>query len=235
MWDTNLNLEPSAIREMMRLAGEKTLTGEAVFNLGVGEIDLPTPDILKMETEKIIAEKSINYAPTTGLPQLRKKWTNFLNKRHGSRFAVENICITPGGVFALFAAISTFVGEGDEVILVAPYWTIYHNLILLAGGVPKVVKTSYEDGFRVSISDLEKVISVKTKMLIFNPASNPVGTIYSREETQGILSVCADKGLKIISDEVYSELVFGGEKFVSSASFPEFEKNVAVIQSVSKS
>ncbi len=235
MWETNLNLEPSAIREIMRLSEEKKAAGKVIYNLGIGEIDLPTPEILKREIEKIVAQKSINYAPTTGLPELRTTWAKFLNESSGSQFTSENICVTPGGVFALFVAISTFIKKGDEVILIAPYWTIYHNLILLAGGVPKVIETSYENNFRVDVDNLESAISSKAKMLIFNPASNPVGTIYSRNETKEILSVCVKKGLKIISDEVYSELVFDNEKFVSAASFPEFAKNLAIIQSVSKS
>jgi len=220
---------------MMDLASKKTLAGESVYNLGVGEIDIPTPNVLKQFTKKIINEKPINYALTAGLPELREVWVKFLNEKHGSCFNSENICVTPGGVFALFAAISTFVKQRDEIILIAPYWTIYHNLILLAGGVPKVVETSYKNDFKVNAEDIKAAINKKTKMIIFNPASNPVGNIYSRKETKKILALCVRKNLQIISDEVYSELVFDDEEFVSSASFPEFENNVTVIQSVSKS
>ncbi len=234
MWHTDLNLEPSAIREIVSLSAQKRAAGQAVFDLGIGEIDIPTPKILKKEAIKIISENPINYTVTTGIPSLKKEWTEFLNKKYNSQFTSENICVTPGGVFALYTIITTFIKKGDEVLLIAPYWTIYYNLILLAGGVPKIVKTNPENGFHVDEVSVRKAIGAKTRMAIFNPASNPVGTTYSKDKTKKLLSIFVENNLKIISDEVYSELVFDNQKFVSSASFPEFEKNVVVVQSVSK-
>jgi aspartate/methionine/tyrosine aminotransferase len=235
MWHTTLQLQPSAIREIVSLSAKKRAAGETVFDLGIGEIDIPTPEILQEETKKIISQKPINYTTTTGIPSLKKEWTTFLNKKHHSQFGLENICVTPGGVFALYTIIATFIKKGDEILLIAPYWTIYHNLILLAGGVPKIVQTNPKNGFHVDEISVEKAINSKTKMVIFNPGSNPVGTTYSREKTEKLLSIFVKNNLKVISDEVYSELVFDEKEFVSLASFPEFEKNIAVVQSVSKS
>ncbi len=212
-----------------KLRGE----GKTIYNLSVGEPVIETPHIIRDAAKRAIDEDKTSYPPAGGIPELRTAVAAWLSETYKCSYNSQNIVITPGGKSALYFLLQTILERDDEVLVISPYWVSYPAIISIFGGVSKIVETKPEDHWKVSVEALEATYSSQTKMLVLNNASNPTGVLYTRDELQSILEWAKEKGIIVISDEVYSGLVYEGE-FVSCGSFTEFQDSVYVIQSASK-
>jgi len=226
--------EFSATVQINSLMLERKKLGFPAFNLGAGEPILNTPDQVKQAANKALEQNKTLYPPAQGLPELRSLAAAWLNKDFQAKVKENNILTTNGGKFGLYLIFQLLLKKGDEVILPCPYWASYPSLVKLFGGRIKTVKTSEQTGWKITAQQFKKACGKKTKILILNSANNPTGALYSRPELEAILREAKLKKIVVISDEVYSGLVYDGKKFVSCLSFPRFKQQVVVIQSCSK-
>lgn len=226
-------ITPSATVMMNSLAQKKKAAGERVYNLSAGEpLVAPAPEIVNAAIEAIEAGRT-QYPPISGVAELRTAAATWLQTTYKTNFSAEQILVTCGGKFGLYALARTLLGAGDEVIVIAPFWTSYATLVEMTGATGVLVTTEVADGWKVTPAQLRAVITENTKIIFFNNAGNPTGALYSRSEIHDLLTVAAEHNVLVVSDEVYGGLVYEGE-FVSAGSFPEFADNVVVIQSMSK-
>ncbi|HIY05529.1 MAG TPA: pyridoxal phosphate-dependent aminotransferase [Candidatus Evtepia faecigallinarum] len=189
--------------------------GIDVIGFSVGEPDFPTPEHIKQAGIRAIENNQTKYTPTPGTLGVRQAVAKRLKEDWGLEYATDEIVVTGGGKPVLYGALKALVNPGDEIILPAPYWVSYYELIKMVGGVPVVVETTEEDGFNLTPDHLRAAITDKTKAIILNSPSNPTGMIYSRENLEAIAQVCTEADLYVIADEMYSKLIFDGKEFVS--------------------
>lgn len=207
--------------------------GKKIHNLCAGEPLLPVHPSIQEAVKKGLSG-TVQYGPSAGLPELREAFAQWMNVQADTKYTRENVAVTPGGKFGLYALCQNYMRPGDEALVIAPYWVSYPDITSMCGGVPVIVSTSEEGGWKVTSALLEAACTPNTKFLFLNNANNPTGTLYTRQELAGILAVAVRYNLFVISDEVYSGLVYGDQVFVSCASFPEHRDRVAIIQSCSK-
>ncbi len=210
--------------------------GEPVISFGAGEPDFPTPSyIVDAAIAAARDAKNHRYSPTPGLPELRQAVADKTRRDSGYEVKASQVLITNGGKQAVDHACATIIDEGDEVILPAPYWTTYPELIRLAGGVPVEISTDESTAFKVTVEQLEAVRTPRTKALIFVSPSNPTGAVYTREETEAVGQWCAEHGIWVIADEIYEHLVFDDAEFVSMpAAVPELADTTLIVNGVAK-
>jgi len=158
----------------------------------------------------------------------------WMNNKYLANYKTDEVLVTAGGKFGIYLALQSLLQAGDEVLIISPYWVSYPAMVRIFGGVPKIIETSEDANWKVSVRDLENEVSEKTKILILNNASNPTGTLYTKEEIANILEFAKQNNLAVLSDEVYSGLVYDGQEYISCASFQEYKENLIVIQSCSK-
>ncbi len=228
------HLTPSPINLISAQADRMKKSGIHVFNFSAGDpIVNNHPSIL--EAAELALQEAISpYAPVAGLLDLRSLAANWMKRRYKAEYAVNETVVTCGGKFGLYSALQILTEPGDEVLIAAPYWVSYPEMIKLASAVPRPIKTSEEQQWKLTPDSLRSHITKKAKVLLFNNACNPTGALYSREEIAELLDIAAEMNLMVISDEVYSELVFDGHPFVSCSSFSEHRSRVIVIESCSK-
>lgn len=231
--NTMLLISESPTIRINALAQKLKASGKTIYNLSVGEPVISTPQIIRDAAKRAIDEDKTSYPPSAGIPELRTEIASWLSESYECSYNSPNIVITPGGKSALYFLLQTIIERDDEVLVISPYWVSYPTIISIFGGVAKFVETSPKDNWKVTIEALETRYSPRTKVLILNNASNPTGILYTRDELQTILEWAKGKGIVVISDEVYSGLVYEGE-FISCGSFGEFQDRVYVIQSASK-
>lgn len=207
--------------------------GKTIYNLSVGEPVIATPQIIRNAAKQAIDADKTSYPPAAGIPELRSAVASWLSESYACSYISEHIVITPGGKSALYFLLQTILQRNDEVLVISPYWVTYPAIISIFGGIPKIVETEPTSHWKVTVGALEAAYSTQTKILILNNASNPTGILYTRDELHAMLTWARAKGIVVISDEVYSGLVYEDE-FVSCGSFTEFENGVYVIQSASK-
>lgn len=214
--------------------------GEDVIGFGAGEPDFPTPDyIVEAAREAALNPRFHRYSPAAGLPELRaavaEKTTRDSGYRiKGEALAAANVLITNGGKQAVYNTFATLLDPGDEVILPAPFWTTYPEAIKLAGGVPVEVFAGPEQGYKVSIDQLEQTLSERTKVLVFVSPSNPTGAVYSAAEVREIGRWAAEKGLWVVTDEIYEHLTYDDAEFTSIAAVEELADQVVILNGVAK-
>ena len=205
--------------------------GIDVIGFSVGEPDFPTPEHIKQAGIRAIENDQTKYTPTPGTLALRQAVRKRLQEDWGLDYTTEEIVVSGGGKPILYVALKTLLNPGDEVILPAPYWVSYYELIKMAGGVPVVVETTEASGFNLTPQQLRQAITPKTKALILNSPSNPTGMIYSRAHLEAIAQVCVEADLYVIADEMYSKLVFDGKEFVSFPSLSQAVKERTILVS----
>lgn len=232
--DIHNKIAASATVAIHTLAQQKKARGEEVFNFSAGDPNLPIHPDVASGIQKALDGKDCSYAPLFGLPQLRKGVAAWMNRRYGCNYTQENVLVTCGGKFALFAALDLLLSPGDEVLIPAPYWPSYPTLVEHAKAKAVIVPTSADNGWKAMPNDLKKWSSPKSKVLILNHPNNPTGAMYSREELEAILKVAEQKDWTVISDEVYSEIYYDQNQFASCGSFPKWQERVVIIQSCSK-
>lgn len=226
-------IEPSATVAVHSLAVERQARGERVYNLSAGEPFLPSSPLIVEAAKRAMEEGRTHYPPVRGIVELREAASGWMNAFYATQYSPDNTIVTCGGKFGIFALCQAFIGEGDEVVIIAPYWVSYPEIVKLFGGMPRIVQTSEADGWKASADAIERLCTRRTRMLIVNNASNPTGVVYGAEELRGFLDVARRHDLVVVSDEVYSGLVYQGS-FVSCGSFADLSDNVCVIQSCSK-
>jgi aspartate/methionine/tyrosine aminotransferase len=230
-----LKVPPSETLAINALAQAKKKAGETVYNLSAGEPMIPAPREVLKAAEKALKENKTHYPPAAGIPELRAAASKWMNDRYGSTYATEETVVVNGGKLGLYLLFQALLKPGDELLVIAPYWVSYPNIATFFGGVSKFIKTDPKKNWKVIPQDIEKAAGPKTKLLILNNGGNPTGTLYSKKEIKAILEVAAKKNLLVISDEVYSTLVYDKGIFVSCAEFPEYKDMLIVVESCSKS
>lgn len=213
---------------------EMRANGEDVVGFGAGEPDFDTPQYIKDAAIAAINEGFTKYTPAAGTLALRKAVAEKFSKDNGLSYEASNIVISNGAKHSLVNAFMAICNPGDEVIVPAPFWVSYTEMIKLADGVPVIVNASEESDFKVTVEDLEKAKTEKTKAIIINSPSNPTGMIYTKEELKAIADFAVKNNIYVISDEIYEKLIYEGEH-VSIASFNDKIKDLTiVINGVSK-
>ena len=210
--------------------------GRPVIGFGAGEPDFPTPDyIVEAAVAACRDPKWHRYTPAGGLPELKSAIAAKTLRDSGFVVDPSQVLITNGGKQALYNAFAALLDPGDEVLLPAPYWTTYPESIRLAGGVPVEIMTDESTGYRTSIAQLEKAITAKTKALVFVSPSNPTGAVYSPAEVEAIGQWAVEKGIWVVTDEIYEHLVYGDAEFSSMPVLvPELADKCIIVNGVAK-
>lgn len=218
---------------MNALALQKKAQGERVFNLSAGEPMLtPHPKIVEAAEAALRAGKTL-YTPAAGILELRVAASAWLMQNYQANYSAEEILITAGGKFGLYALCRTLLAVGDEAIVIAPYWVSYSSLVEMTGAQVNTIVTQEQGEWKVTSEQLSTAITPNTRVIIFNNAGNPTGALYTRDEVRALIAIAHERGVLFVSDEVYSGLTYEGE-FTSAGSFPEYRDSVVVIQSCSK-
>jgi len=208
---------------------EMKAAGQNVVGFGAGEPDFDTPDHIKQAAINAILSGKTKYTPASGTLELKKAVCEKFQRDNGLCYEPANIVVSNGAKHSLINAFGAILNPGDEVIVPAPFWVSYPEMIKYNDGVPVVLHTTEADGFKFTPSMLEDVISSKTKALVLNSPSNPTGMVYTESELRAIADVCMKHNLYIIADEIYEHLVYGDAKHVSVASFSEEIKDKTII------
>ena len=210
--------------------------GRPVIGFGAGEPDFPTPAyIVDAAVDAARQPKYHRYSPAAGLPELREAIAKKTLRDSGYEAAASQVLVTNGGKQAVYNSFATLLDPGDEVIVPTPYWTTYPEAIRLAGGVPVEVFAGPEQGYLVTVDQLEAAVTPRTKILLFVSPSNPTGAVYSPEQVKEIGQWAASKGLWVITDEIYEHLTYDGVPFTSIATAaPELGDRVVVLNGVAK-
>lgn len=210
--------------------------GIDVVGFGCGEPDFDTPENIKAAAIAAINEGQTKYTPASGTLVLKKAICEKLKKDNGLDYGTDCIVVSNGAKHSLINAFNAILNPGDEVIVPAPYWVSYTEMVKMADGVPVIIETKEEDGFKFTAQQLKDAITPKTKALILNSPSNPTGMVYSEDELRAIAEVAVEKDIFVVSDEIYEKLIYDGKKHVSIASFnDEIKKRTIIINGVSKS
>ena len=210
--------------------------GEDVIGFGAGEPDFPTPaHIVEAAAEACREARNHRYTPAAGLPELRQAVADKTRRDTGLELKPSQVLITNGGKHAVYNAFATLVGDGDEVLLPSPYWTTYPEAIALAGGVPVIVPTGEDTGFRATVEQLEAARTPRTKALMFVSPSNPTGAVYPRDEIEAVGRWAAENDVWVLTDEIYEHLVYGSaENHSMPVVVPEIANRCVVVNGVAK-
>ena len=230
------NIAPSPTLAVDAKAKELKAAGEDVCGFGAGEPDFDTPEFIKEACAKALAEGKTKYAPAPGIPALRSALAEkYRNDNRVDGVEASQIVVSPGGKYSCYLAIMAVVSPGDEVIIPAPYWVSYPEMVKLAGGTPKSIFAGADAGFKITPEQLKEAITPKTRMVIINSPSNTTGAIYTRPELEALTQVAVEAGIYIMSDEIYEYLLYDGVEHVSPASFSkEAAEHVITVAGFSK-
>ena len=228
----NIN-EPQTIG-MARKARELKAKGIDVISLSLGEPDFNTPEPVKLAAKKAIDEDFSHYTPVSGYPELRQAIAKKFKRDNKLDFTAEQIVVSTGAKQSIANVMLCLVNPGDEVLVPAPYWVTYIELVKLAGGKPVVIDTTVENNFKVSAQQIKNAITPKTKAIIFSSPCNPTGSVYTKNELKAIADAIAPhKNIFVLSDEIYEHINFAG-KHESISQFPEMKERTVVINGASK-
>lgn len=209
--------------------------GIDVVDFGVGEPDFDTPEHIKAAAIEAINKGYTKYTPATGIPQLKQAIADKLKNDNGLTYKPSQIVVSNGAKHALFNALQAILNPGDEVLMPAPCWVSYPELVKLADGVPIMVPSDETNAFKVSADQIRKYIGLHTKAILLNSPNNPTGAVYTREELKAIADIACEYDLMVISDEIYEKLIYDGIQHVSIASFnDDIKDRTIVINGVSK-
>ena len=213
------SLAPSLTLAIDSKAKQMKAEGMDVVGFGAGEPDFDTPDHIKMAAIKGLADGFTKYTPSSGIPELRQAVADKFKRENGLSYKPSQVIISCGGKHSCFNVIIATCQEGDEVIIPAPYWLSYPEMVKLAGATPVVLTTSDRTEFKVTPDQLRGAITARTRLFILNSPSNPTGSVYTPAEIKALGDICVEKGVLIMSDEIYEHLLYDGAKHQSVASF----------------
>lgn len=211
-------LTPSLTLAIDSKAKAMLAEGIEVFGFGAGEPDMDTPEHIKAAAIKALQEGRTKYTPSAGIPELRQAISQKFLKDNGLDYKSSQVIVSNGAKQSCFNAIAAVVNEGDEVIIPAPYWLSYPEMVRIVGGEPVFVPTREENSWKITPEDFENAMTPRTKMIILNSPGNPTGSIYTREELKALSEVAAEEDIYILSDEIYEKLTYDGAEHVSVAS-----------------
>lgn len=227
-------LAPSATLAMSQKSSEMKAQGIDVINLSVGEPDFNTPDHIKAAAKKAIDDNYSKYSPVPGYPDLRKTIVAKLKNENGLEYGINEILVSNGAKQSVCNTVMALINDGDEVIIPAPYWVSYPQMVKLAGGVPVIVNAGFEQNFKMTPAQLEAAITPKTRLLILCSPSNPTGSVYSKEELAGLAEVIKrHDDMFVLADEIYEHIIYTG-RHESIAQFDGMKERTIVVNGVSK-
>jgi len=211
-------IKPSSTLAITSKAKKLKSEGHDVINLSAGEPDFDTPDFIKEAACEAIKSGFTKYTPTTGIPELKKLICEKFKKDNSLDYTPEQIVVSCGAKHSIFNTLVALVNPGEEVIIPCPYWVSYPEMVNLCEGIPRFVRATPENNFKLTIKDLERQINAKTKLLILNSPSNPTGCVYNLDELKEIAKICVKKKIFVVSDEIYEKLIYDNLKHISIAS-----------------
>lgn len=227
-------LAPSATLAMSQKSGEIKAQGIDVINMSVGEPDFNTPEHIKAAAKKAVDENFSRYSPVPGYMDLRKAIVAKLKNENDLDYSVNEILVSNGAKQSVCNTVMALVNDGEEVIIPAPYWVSYPQMVKLAGGVPVIVEAGFEQNFKITPEQLEAAITPKTRMLILCSPSNPTGSVYSAEELKGLAEVIMrHENIFVLADEIYEHINYTG-KHSSIAHVPGMRDRAVIVNGVSK-
>jgi len=229
-------IKPSPTIAVTSKAREMRAAGKDVIGLGAGEPDFDTPDNIKEAAIQAIKKGDTKYTAVDGTPILKKAIQGKFKRENNISYEVDQISVGTGGKQVLYNVFMATLNPGDEVIIPAPYWVSYPDMVLLAGGTPKIVKCSEENEFKITPEQLKKAISKKTKWLIINSPSNPTGSCYTKKEIENLSKVLiGNKHVFILSDDIYEHITYDNFKFFTIAQIDTLKDRTLTMNGVSKS
>jgi aspartate aminotransferase len=223
------SLAPSVTLAIDAKAAELKAAGVDVVGFGTGQPDFDTPDFIKDAAKTALDKGLTKYTPASGLPALRKAIAEKFQRENGLAYEPSQIIVSCGGKHSCYNVMMAVCQEGDEVIIPAPYWLSYPEMVKLAGATPVILETGDDTEFKVTPDQLRAAITANTRIFILNSPSNPTGTVYTPEEIKALGDVCVEKGVLIMSDEIYEHLVYDGAVHQSVASFSDAHKEHTII------
>ena len=228
-------IAPSPTLGLSAAAKELKAQGHDVIEFGAGEPDFNTPDNIKASGIKAIEDNHTRYTANLGIKELRDAICEKLEKDNGLKYTPDQVIVSSGAKHSVYNAIMALCDVGDEVIIPAPYWVSYPEMVNLADGIPVVLPTTGDTNYKITAQQLRDAITPKSKLIILNSPNNPTGAVYTEAELREIAQVCVENNLYVISDEIYEKLIYDGEKHVSIASFGDDIKKLTItINGVSK-
>ena len=234
--DSLKRIKPSPTIAVTTKARELKAAGKNIIGLGAGEPDFDTPDNIKEVAIKAIKEGDTKYTAVDGTPALKKAIAEKFKRENNLDYSIDQITVGAGGKHVIYNAMMATLNKGDEVIIPAPYWVSYPDVVLLAGAKPVIIECSEDQGFKLNPKNLENSITNKTKWLILNSPSNPTGASYSENEIKKLAEVLKKNShVHILSDDIYEHISYEGFKFFTIAQIPELKERVLTMNGVSKS
>ena len=214
-------VSPSLTLAITAKANAMKAEGIDVCSFSAGEPDFETPGHIKAAAEKALQEGKTRYGPAAGEPKLREAIARKLKTDNALDYKAENVIVTNGGKHSLFNLMLALIESGDEVIIPAPYWVSYPEMVLLAGGKPVIVNTDASTGYKITPEQLRKSITPQTKLFVLNSPSNPTGMVYTPDEIKALAEVVVDADIQVVSDEIYEKILYDGVKHLSIGSLGE--------------
>ena len=229
-------IKPSPTIAVTQKARELKVAGKDVIGLGAGEPDFDTPENIKQAAIAAINRGDTKYTAVDGTPDLKKAIVNKFKRENNLEYSTNEITVGTGGKQVIYNALMATLNKGDEVIIPAPYWVSYPDMVLLAGGNPKIIKCKENDGFKLTPKNLKKAITKKTKWLILNSPSNPTGASYTKEEIEALSEVLIkNKNVHILSDDIYEHITYDNFNFFTIAQVSKLKNRTLTMNGVSKS
>lgn len=229
------SLSPSLTLAIDAKAKQMKADGQDVVGFGAGEPDFDTPQHIKDAAAKALADGFTKYTPSSGIVELRQAIAEKFKRDAGLTYKPSQIIVSCGGKHSCFNTVMATCEAGDEVIIPAPYWLSYPEMVKLAGATPVIVSTTDATEFKITPDQLRAAITPRTRLLILNSPSNPTGTLYELAELKALGDVCIEKGILIMSDEIYEKLVYDGAQHVSVASFsPAHAEHTVIVHGFAK-
>jgi aspartate aminotransferase len=227
-------IEESSTLAFTQLARQMQQSGVDVANLTAGEPDFPTPAHVKMAAVRAIEENFTHYTANKGIPELLSCIAKKFERDNSLRFGPSQILVSCGAKHSIYNALQAICNSGDEVVIAAPYWVTYPEIVKLVDARPVIVPTSRESNFKLSASQLKKAVNAKTKALIFNSPGNPTGNAYTQGEIEELADVVKESGIFVISDEIYEKVIYDGVRHFSIGSIKQIADQVITVNGVSK-
>ncbi|MFL2888098.1 MAG: pyridoxal phosphate-dependent aminotransferase [Pelagibacteraceae bacterium] len=228
-------IKPSPTIAVTQKAKELKASGKDIIGLGAGEPDFDTPDNIKQAAIKAIKEGDTKYTAVDGTPKLKNAIVKKFKRENNLDYQIDQITVGTGGKQVIYNAMMATLNEGDEVIIPAPYWVSYPDIVLLAGGKPVILECNEKQGFKINPSELEKSITKKTKWIILNSPSNPTGACYSEKDIKEIGKILEKHShVFILSDDIYEHVIYGNFEFFTIAQIDNLKDRVLTMNGVSK-
>lgn len=229
------SLSPSLTLAVDSKAKQMKAEGIDVVGFGAGEPDFDTPQHIKDACAKALADGFTKYTPAAGIPELRQAIADKFKRDNNLSYKPSQIIVSCGGKHSCFNVIFATCEEGDEVVIPAPYWLSYPEMVKLAGATPVILQTSDQTEFKVTPEQLRQAITPRTRLFLLNSPSNPTGSVYSRTEVKALGDICVEKGVLIMSDEIYEKLVYDGAEHTSVAAFsPAHYEHTIIVHGFAK-